>query len=285
MRSAQDRLTQGHTGEGTAVYESTTTSQGYPYSERYPANPSPMPVPAPFAAHDPQWAEVRNQALERMVKMNAAHAQHAWERRGSSSRIGPHALAFLYYDVPGGAGRPQHLMVAAATRLFHDDDDQRDVHRLIFRLCKQADEQFLPTGSFDPRTAFANRTDPMSAQATFLGLGLSTLDAATGSWEQTQQRATGPTQVPGRCLIILSDGSRLLVDREDDQRFGQVKVISTGDLNVVRDTPTRNWTAASSINEPSETWQWLLQLGKLIDTGQQLADRAQSGGPIPRQRR
>jgi hypothetical protein len=267
------------------VYESTTTGPGYSYSESYPAYPPPAPTPVLTQPHDPQWAEVRNQALERMLKMNSAHAMHAWERRGSPSPIGPHALAFLYYDVPGGAGRPQQLMVAAATRLFHDDEDQRDVHRLIFRLCKQADERYLPSGVFDPRTAFANRTDPMSSQATFLGLGLSTLDAATGTWEQVQQRAAGPTQVPGRCLIILSDGSRVLIDRGDERHFGQVKVISTGDLNVVRGNPTRSWTPASAINEPSETWQWLLQLGKLIDTGQQLADRNRNTGLIPRQRR
>ena len=232
--------------------------------------------------HDPQWAEVRNQALERMLKMNAAHAMHAWERRRSVSPIGPHGLAFLYYDIPGGAGRPQHLVVAAATRMFHDDEDQRDIHRLIFRLCKLADERYLANGNFDPRATMSNRTDPMSPKAWFLGIGLSTLDAASSTWEQTQERANGPTQIPGRCLIILSDGSRMLVDREDDRRFGQVRVVSTGDLNVVRGNPSRNWSPATSIKEPAETWHWLLQLGKLCDAGQQMMEHS---GAVPRQRR
>jgi hypothetical protein len=222
--------------------------------------------------HDPQWAEVRNQALERMLKMNAAHAMHAWERRRSVSPIGPHGLAFLYYDIAGGGGRPQHLVVAAATRLFHDDEEQRDVHRLIFRLCRLADERYLPAGRFDPRMVMCNRSDPMSPKAWFLGIGLSTLDAAGSTWGQTQARASGPTQIPGRCMVILSDGSRMLIDREDDRRFGQVRVVSTGDLNVVRDNPNRNWTATTSIVEPAATWDWLLELGKLCDAGQQMLE-------------
>jgi hypothetical protein len=276
---------------GLPVYEGSTTGHGqvagHAYSDsrgRHPQSPPPPPPPA-LQRHDPQWAEVRNQALERMLKMNSAHAMHAWERRRSVSPLGPHALAFLYYDVPGGAGRPHHLVVAAATRLFHDDEDHRDVHRLIFRLCKLADERYLASGSFDPRTTMANRSDPMSSQASFLGIGLSTLDTGTASWEMTQERASGPAQVPGRSLVILSDGSRMLIDREDDRHFGQVKVISTGDLNVVRGNPTRNWTPATAVKEPAETWQWLLQLGKLCDTGQQMMDERATNPPLPRQRR
>ena len=64
------------------MYEGSTAGYGYQGSDLGDGQTSGPP------RHDPQWAEVRNQALERMLKMNSAHAMHAWERRRSVSPIG-----------------------------------------------------------------------------------------------------------------------------------------------------------------------------------------------------
>jgi hypothetical protein len=225
--------------------------------------------------HHPQWAEIRNQALDRMQQMNAQHGFWAWERRRSQP-IGPHGIAFLYWDTPGGGGRPSHIVVAAATRLVHDDPDVRDVNRLLYRLCQLGRERYLPVGDFDPRKTMSNRADAMSSEALFLGVGVSTLDTADSTWEQTQERASGPHQIPGRCFIALRDGSKIVIDREDDRRFGQVRVTSTGELNVVRGNPSRLWKWANTIDEPAALWEHMRTMGELCVQGETLRQQKEA---------
>ena len=235
-------------------------------------------------AHDPLWVEVRNQALERMQKMNANHAMHAWERRRAVNAIGAHGLAFLYWDIPGGGGRPHHLVVAAGTRLVHDEDGVREPDRLIYRLVKLAHERYLPFGEFDPRNTMVNSMDPMSDQARFIGVGLSSLDTPSITWEQTQRQANGPHEIPGCCYLLLQDGTRIVLDRQDDRQLGQVKVVSTGELNIMRGNPSRLWEYRLEIPEPASLWEWLRQLGEACAQGEQMADQ-RAATHVQRQRR
>jgi hypothetical protein len=238
----------------------------------HPAQPTGPP------GHDPVMAEIRNQVIDRMHKMNFMHAMHAWERRRSTP-IGPHGLAFLYWDVPGGGGRPQHLVVDAATRLVHDEEEVRDLKRLLYRLYKLAVDRYLPDGGFDPRTTMANRTGQMSAEARFIGLGVSSLDTMHGTWADVRDHAGGPMQIPGRCFAMLFDGTRMVLDRDDDRNFGYVRIRSTRDLNVKPGDPSRLWTPEREIREPEEVWWWLGKLGGAVAEGEHLR-----GPRLPRQR-
>lgn len=259
-------------------------SSGPTHQSSYVGQPEQSDAYTVHPAHDPQWAEVRNQALERLQKMNANHAMHAWERRRAVNAIAAHGLAFLYWDIPGGGGRPHYLVVAAGTRLVHDEDSVKDPERLIYRLVRLAYERYLPAGEFDPRTTMANAVDPMSEQARFLGIGLSTLDTPTATWESTQKTATGPHEIPGRCYLMLQDGTRIIVDRQDDRQLGQVRVTSTGELNIIRGNPSRVWEYRTEIPQPADLWEWLRQLGEACAKGEQLADQ-RVAATTPRQRR
>ena len=99
--------------------------------------------------HDPTASRIRNLVVDRMLRMNARHATHAWLQRRVQP-VGPHGLAFVYSDpAPDG---PYHR-VAAATRLVADADDVRDLARLIYRLTSLAHERYAgEPGGFDPRT-------------------------------------------------------------------------------------------------------------------------------------
>jgi hypothetical protein len=109
--------------------------------------------------HDPVATRIRGLVIDRLLRMNARHATHAWLQRRLQP-VGPHGFAFLYCDQP--AGNPYHS-VAAATRLVADADDVRDLPRLVYRLSTLAMERY--GRGFDPRTSMTNRHDPMTPLA------------------------------------------------------------------------------------------------------------------------
>jgi hypothetical protein len=71
------------------------------------------------APADPVAASIRDGAVDRMVRMSARHAAHAWRHRRDRAVV-PHALAFLYADpmAPAEDGR-QFFTVVAATRMVN----------------------------------------------------------------------------------------------------------------------------------------------------------------------
>ena len=223
---------------------------------------SAEPLPPP---HDSESARIRNLVVDRLLRMNARHATHAWLNRRAHP-IGPHGLAFFYCaGYPTADPRePVRHSLFAATRLVDDADDVRDLSRLLYRLTTLAQERYLhPAGEFDPRRHMTNRQDPMPAHASYIGVGVSSLDTADTTWEQTRQRAAGPLDVPGRCLGLLRDGTMLLVDRGARDVFGEVRVHSTHDLNVELGLPTRRWSwhpDLCTLAATGEIWRRLYDL-------------------------
>ncbi len=214
------------------------------------------------ALHEAASARLRNLSIDRLLRMNARHATHAWLQRRARP-VGPHGLAFLYADqlLPD-----QHADVAAATRLVDDGEDVRNLPRLLYRLTTLARERYLPNGGFDPRATLANRTDPMSAAATYIGLGVSSLDTFDASWADNQRAAAGPLDLPGRCFVLLTDGSMMLVERGGRHVFGEVRVTSTHDLNVEPGIASRHWkrrTDLHTVGATAEIWRRLYDLHEL----------------------
>jgi len=231
--------------------------------------------------HDAESARIRNLVVDRLLRMNARHATHAWvNRRGHA--IGPHGLAFLYCaaDPMVGPGQPGRHSVAAATRLVDDADDTRDASRLLYRLSTLARERYLNAGGeFDPRRHMTNRQDPMPAHATYVGLGLSSLDTAAATWEETRQRASGPLDIPGRCLGLLRDGTHLLLERGAQDVFGEVRVYCTHDLNIELGLPNRRWTWHPDLRSTpgtAEIWRRLDDLHAVTTQGRARRTRRRS---------
>lgn len=167
--------------------------------------------------------DVRNAAVTRLMGMNAMHGMHAFEHlRQGDNRIGPHAIAFLYRDIDlvalqreyRATGEPPPYAVRAATRLFPDGQEVSSLTALLGSMIDIASDYLDGGRGFDPRLCMSDRRDPaMSNRAEYIGIGISSLDSPAGTWEQIQQRAVSPLDVPGRGYIYLYDGTRIIFDR------------------------------------------------------------------------
>ncbi len=213
-------------------------------------------------------AYLRNLVVERLLRMNARHATHAWLGRRSRP-VGPHGLAFLYRDgptspLPVAGPVTGRFRVAAATRLVDSGPDVRDLPRLLYRLGRLAVDRYLPSpAGFDPRVQMANRHDPMSATSVYIGLGVSSLDSSEASWEQAQGSARSPLDLPGRCYAVLRDGTALLVERAGRRDFGSVRIYCTHDLTVEPGVAPRPWVWDPNLTTSSdgaEVWRQLRHL-------------------------
>jgi hypothetical protein len=222
-----------------------------------------MPYVGESQPHDPVASRIRNLVVDRLLRMNARHATHAWLQRRAQP-VGPHGLAFLYCEQPAPDRYPE---VAAATRLVDDAEDVRDLPRLLYRLTTLARERYLPSaGGFDPRVVLANRRDPMSAGATYIGLGISSLDTFAGTWGDNQRTAAGPFDLPGRCFAQLTDGSMLMLERGGQDVYGEVRILSSHDLNVEPGVAPRRWGWRADLHTmpgTHEIWRRLYDLHEL----------------------
>jgi hypothetical protein len=214
-------------------------------------------------AHDVASADLRAQVVDRMRLMNALHTQHAWYRRHSQP-IGPHALAFFFAEP--GSTEPPRFTLRTATRLFLDGPDVADAARLLFELCGIA-TGYLQRGPIDPRTQMADRCEPMAPTATFIGVGLSSLDTHTGPWWQVRATAGGPLDIPGRGLAVLADQTRIQVDRRGRDEFSAFHVQATHSLDLVPGQPVLRWRWNPDLHHGGpdrDIWHFLAELHALI---------------------
>jgi hypothetical protein len=213
-------------------------------------------------------SSIRNQVVDRVVRMSVRHAAHAWRHRRDRP-VGPHAVGFLYADpVSVAAGQRQHFTVVAATRMVNDEASVRDLPRLLHRLTSLARTRYIPTaGGFNPAVHMSNHRDPSSAGAHYIGLAVSSLDTPAGSWDDAQAAATDTDDLAGRGYAILIDHTAILVDRAAHRDgFGTVSVHSTGDLNVMWGVAGRMWIRhpdVASMPAPADVWERMVELHAL----------------------
>jgi hypothetical protein len=233
-----------------------------------PPEAPPEPRMPPQNSSDLVALELRNLSIDRIRRMNAMHGTHAWDRRRREP-IGPHGLAFLYRD-PVAPGDPPRYKVVAATRLFLDGDDVRNLHRLLYEMSGIA-RDYLTRGAFDPRLTMTDRQEQMSQRAEYIGLGVSTLDTPNAPWYEALERASGPLDIPGCGYVILADGTRMIVERGGSSARATKLYSSrqlTDPMNPVR---VWSWLRDSHIPGRPELWQWMTQLHELAAEGQRLA--------------
>jgi hypothetical protein len=223
-----------------------------------------QPVP-----HDSAGAELRNQVVDRLRKMNALHLRHAWESRRRDP-IGPHAVVFFYADLAGT--RPLRYRLACATRMVLDGDEVRDLPRLLFDLTTVAQAIRTEYGVCDPRSWLVTRVEPMSRDAVYLGVGVSSLDTPSGTWPEVLAAGLTPVSIPGRCFAYLSDGGMILCDRRGADEFGAFHVTSTHSLDIAFGVADRAWrwgTDLPALTDPAtaDTWRQLIRLHTLVGGG------------------
>jgi hypothetical protein len=169
---------------------------------------------------------IREQVVSRMRRVSVRHTQHTWDRRRQDP-ISPHAVVFCYADPgqtiahgsPDDAYRLPRDEVRIASRLFLDGPETTDLHQMLYDLAALAN-QLGAAGGVDPRMQMADRCEPMSPTAVYLGVGVSTLDVPGQRWAETQKVVDSVVDVPGQCLAYLADGTMLSMERGGRGRLG-----------------------------------------------------------------
>lgn len=279
------------TGMGQARDPRTYGSHRDPYP-RHVADPDPYrsgePLAPPYAAAapppDPAVAiDVRNQAVGRLRRMSFLHAQHAWDQRYRDP-LAPYGLAFLF--VQQTPQRRDRLTVNAATKLWLAGPETQHLPRLLFDLNEFVGRR-MQAGPLDLRTELANRVDEgMAADATYAGVGLSSLDTHTGVWEQVRERVDSVGEVPGRVLIVLTDSTTIVCERRGTNEYNAFQIHSTQSLGDAFGGLYRwSWSQPDELRQDpalAETLHWLDTLNLTLwqaDNARLVAARDAAGSP------
>ncbi|WP_433047924.1 hypothetical protein [Dactylosporangium sp. CS-033363] len=260
------------------------TSEVPPSYQGYAAEPEPEPAPAPRhmrsvpsepVAPPPAAPSVditptyRGAVVARLRRFSFLHARHAWERRRRDP-LAPHGVA-LFYSEPSGRLYDQ---LRTATRIFLADDEAASLPHLLYGLAQHAREGYSADPRFDPRTSMCNKTDSMSYEAVFAGIGVVTLDTPYGDWVTAQRTARSEADLPGRCYARLIDGTMLVLDRGGELQFNALTVdCSVRDGNTQYGTPSMHWRWNPALAETPESdpiyhvWRWMGEIGRIVDHG------------------
>lgn len=234
MGQPPDRYPYRFRPDPPARYENGRSSA----DEAYPAAAAEPSTPDPSSAID-----VRNQVVARLRWMNLKHAQHAWEQRYRDP-LAPYGLAFLF--VQPDPTRPDRLSVKAATKLWLAGPETEQLPRLLFGLNDLIGRR-MQAGSVNVRTEMANRVDSgIVDDAYYVGVGLSSLDTHTGTWEQVRDRVDNLTDVPGQILIVLTDQTTIVCDRRAFNEFNAFQIHSTHSLGDVFTNGMYRWSWSQS---------------------------------------
>jgi hypothetical protein len=199
-------------------------------------------------------AAARSQVAGRLKVFNANHAMHAWDMRNRVP-IAAHAVALLYLD----PAAPAHRMVAVAGRLFADTPEVADVCRMLVDFAAVAVD--VVTAGADPRVEMSESPEPMSAQAFYYGVAVSTLDTQRGSWQTVRTRVTSYNQVPGACHAVLVDGSAMHAERGGIYAHPEYQVWTTQPMDWISGATIHQ---AKGFDPNSPTWYQLLRLHQVL---------------------
>jgi hypothetical protein len=241
---------------------SSDPATGGRYAAPAAAKPAPEPMPDPRLVA----ADIRIAAIHRMQQMSVKHAQRAWERRRSDP-LSAHGLAFLYIQPDNRPGRQQRYRLCAATKLWLAGEESSDLPGLLLALAT-AVEEHRSDPSFDPRWAWANRTDSeMTRAAFFAGLGISSLDTYTGTWDEVQTRVTKEQNIPASLRIVVSDGTIAVCERRGLDEYNELTVRTTEPLGFAYGQAPFPWgnVTAQELLADEYHKQPLLQLLSLSD--------------------
>ncbi|MDP9792532.1 hypothetical protein J2S43_001044 [Catenuloplanes nepalensis] len=196
------------------------------------SGPPPAAVPAVHLSVDADM-HLRRSALERLRLMNTLHARHAWEKRHADP-IAAYGLALLYVAADDDHGRRG---VKAATKLWLAEPKTADLPRLLYGLTLAVQAQAGNAG-YDPRQELATSTDKMDDGARYVGLGVSSLDTHSGTWDQVQNRVSRYTDVPGTVRVVLGTDTAIVADRRGLDEFNTWTVHTTHALSAsIADAP------------------------------------------------
>jgi hypothetical protein len=207
-----------------------------------PASAPPEDQAAAPARDLKREANLRQQAVQRLRYMSIQHAMHAWEHRYRDP-IAAYGLAFLYAQPDRRHG---WLTLRAATKLWLAGPEAADLPRLLHRLNEAVTKQATDP-DFDLRRDLANRVDDqMDEDAWYVGLGVSSLDTYSGTWEQACTTVDSYEDVPGQTRIVMTDSTLIVCDRRGLSDFNSMTVHSTHSLSLSLVDAPYPWSLASA---------------------------------------
>lgn len=262
-----------------------------------PAGYQPAPPPAhphgqPHAywqdhdgvsVEDRRWADLRNQVAYRSKRLNTGHMIEADQRFGHRDALGPHGLMLFF--VTDARAEPHGYKLHTAYRLWLASPEADNLPRLLTDLTSvaagnitratSAGHRWSPLG---PEGSMVNGGDmSMPADATYVGIGISTLDSDQGRWFQVARmlRDAPPTgrrlsafDLKGQCYALLTDGTALHIDRDPHARLGDDGIRCTKTLNPDRITyhnPHANLTEQGD-DATRAVWRLLAALHHTLTT-------------------
>ncbi|MGR6320917.1 hypothetical protein Q2K19_21180 [Micromonospora soli] len=252
-----------------------TAGHGAPaaWASTAPASGHPIPGGSGPTADGYSGQAVQNQirqaVVHRVQYANALHASHYWDLRRTKP-VGPHALVFLYAGLDPRFSDPRrpYYEIKAASRLFRDGADVQDLPALLQELTEIAKGYLADGRVFDPAAQMTQAAEPMPADATYVGVAVSTL---LGSGEEVVDEplaAVGGMGIPGRSRVVLADNNLLVVERPA-RAHEQVEVYATFPYFTSGGVEYRSWRPFSSEQQAEPSWRWLQHLNQLVLAGQE----------------
>ncbi|MFY1597345.1 hypothetical protein [Micromonospora sp. WMMD737] len=190
------------------------------------------------------WANLRMQIAYRSKRLNTGHMIEADQRFGRRDAIGPHGvMLFFVSDAPG---EPHGYKLHTAYRLWPQSPDSDNLSGLLSDLTAVAADNIATIGGrwspLGPKGSMVNGGDmTLPAGATYVGVGVSTLDSDRGGWYQVARsvreaaamgRNLSGFDLKGQCWALLTDGTALHIDRDPHARLGVTGIRCNKDLDV-----------------------------------------------------
>ncbi|MFI5938549.1 hypothetical protein [Actinoplanes sp. NPDC051494] len=249
---------------------STAWQQGPPPTaswQQAPVEPRPS-----FSEPDPTAlsASVRGRTLDRTIQVNASHARNAADRIGTRDALGEHAL--ILYSVDETA-RPYRL--STATRLDYEEHRGEHLPALLHELTNHAWTQIQAAQRsgrrWDPRTPMEGlvlRSDEITPETEYIGLGISTLDTPTASWHDTKRSVTSADglNLPGQGYVYLKDGTAMYFLRaaQTSGNSGQHTIITNRPVHSIYRPRLDNELLYNASLQDTAVWQGLEKLHHVL---------------------
>jgi hypothetical protein len=236
-----------------------------------PGNPSMNPMVAAAA-------DVRVQAIEDLRETNVLHARSAWEWRRSKP-LSPFGISFLYIQADQRQGRRGRWHLTSAAKIWLAGPETAQLPQLLFdfkesieREAAKAREERRREG-FDVRNVATDVHEAMADGAEYVGLGVSSLDTTSGTWDQARSSARAETDIPGSIRIILTDGTNMVVERRSRKDFYALQIHSTMSLEIASGHSSYPWTRITEQDLRADPYHArpLDLMGKLHETVYQLS--------------
>ncbi|MFG3423243.1 hypothetical protein [Micromonospora sp. NPDC048063] len=220
------------------------------------------------------------QIAYRCKRANASHMIAADQAFGRRDAVSPHAV-MLFFTCDALA-EPHGYKLYTATRTWPQSPDSDNLPSLLGDLREVAADNIATLGRawspLGPQGSMVNGGDmTLPAGATYVGVGVSTLDSDRGRWYQVAAtlrdaaaagRYMSAFNLKGQCYAAMVDGTAMHIDRDPEARIGDNGIRCNKTLDPDRITyhnPYSNLPEQGD-DETRLMWRQLIALNNILAT-------------------